>query len=239
LYFEVSGLAELVLVRHAQASFHAEDYDCLSELGHRQARWLGEHFARTGVRFDACCVGTLRRHRQTLDGILEGTDMGTALPTCVLPGLDEYDFRALVGAFEAREPGHPLSDARRRAPGDKAAFYRVLRLALNAWSAGGLGDSGIGSWSGFVEGVESAARELQRLAATHAKLLAVSSGGAMATLLGGRLQLQPHHVFDLNMQLNNTAVCRFFVSPERFLLARWNALPHLEVPGRAEAITYG
>ena len=29
------------LVRHAQASFGARDYDRLSELGRQQARWLG------------------------------------------------------------------------------------------------------------------------------------------------------------------------------------------------------
>jgi len=33
------------LVRHAQASFGAQDYDRLSELGRQQARWLGGYFA--------------------------------------------------------------------------------------------------------------------------------------------------------------------------------------------------
>ncbi|HEX5612745.1 MAG TPA: phosphoglycerate mutase family protein, partial [Burkholderiales bacterium] len=45
-------MAELYLVRHAQASFGTEDYDRLSELGRRQARWLGEYFAERGMRFD-------------------------------------------------------------------------------------------------------------------------------------------------------------------------------------------
>jgi broad specificity phosphatase PhoE len=157
----------------------------------------------------------------------------------VLPGLDEYGFRSLVGAFETLEPEHPLVVARRRRPHDKPAFYRVLRLALHAWSSGGLHQDGGDTWSAFVGRVESAARELQALSGTHARMLAISSGGAMATLLGGRLQLQPSHVIDLNMQMNNTAVCRFYLNPERFILASWNALPHLERPDRADAITYG
>lgn len=36
-------MSELYLVRHAQASFGAANYDQLSDLGHRQSRWLGEH----------------------------------------------------------------------------------------------------------------------------------------------------------------------------------------------------
>ena len=39
------------LVRHAQASFGARDYDRLSELGRQQARWLGDYFAGRGLRF--------------------------------------------------------------------------------------------------------------------------------------------------------------------------------------------
>ena len=35
-------MSELILVRHAQASFGEDDYDRLSVLGHQQARWLGE-----------------------------------------------------------------------------------------------------------------------------------------------------------------------------------------------------
>ena len=40
-------------MRHAQASFHAADYDCLSPLGEQQSRWLGEHFLARGITFDA------------------------------------------------------------------------------------------------------------------------------------------------------------------------------------------
>ena len=38
-------MPEFFLVRHGQASFGADNYDKLSALGHRQARWLGGYFA--------------------------------------------------------------------------------------------------------------------------------------------------------------------------------------------------
>ena len=62
-------MAELVLVRHAQASFGADDYDKLSELGWRQSRWLGEYFAERGIAFDRVVRGSLRRHAETIAGI--------------------------------------------------------------------------------------------------------------------------------------------------------------------------
>ena len=58
-------MAQLFLVRHGQASYGAADYDRLSELGWRQARWLGEHFAERGIRFDVHVRGTPRRHDET------------------------------------------------------------------------------------------------------------------------------------------------------------------------------
>ena len=65
-------MGTLYLVRHGQASFGADDYDQLSDLGRRQSVRLGEYFAERGIRFDALLAGTLRRQQQTLAGILEG-----------------------------------------------------------------------------------------------------------------------------------------------------------------------
>jgi phosphohistidine phosphatase SixA len=60
-------MAELVLVRHAQASFGADDYDKLSDLGWRQSRWLGEYFAERGAAFDHVML-VAQRHAQTWMG---------------------------------------------------------------------------------------------------------------------------------------------------------------------------
>lgn len=70
-------------------------------------------------------------------------------------------------------------------------------------------------------------------------MLAIGSGGAMATLLGGRLGLSVPHIVDLNLQIRNTSLSQFFINREKFLLATWNAVPHLEIAGRESSITYG
>ena len=43
-------MSELILIRHAQASFGHENYDNLSELGHDQATLLGTLFDRQNIK---------------------------------------------------------------------------------------------------------------------------------------------------------------------------------------------
>ena len=91
-------MSELYLVRHAQASFGAGDYDLLSELGHRQARWLGEHFGFRELSFDRVICGDMARHRETAEGILRGMGLEpTAYET--EPAWNEFDFEAIIDAF--------------------------------------------------------------------------------------------------------------------------------------------
>ena len=59
----------IVLVRHAQASFGAEDYDKLSPLGHQQSDWLAQYFRDHELRFDRVFRGSLRRHRETTQAV--------------------------------------------------------------------------------------------------------------------------------------------------------------------------
>jgi broad specificity phosphatase PhoE len=68
----IAAMAELYLVRHAQAAFGTDDYDRLTDLGHRQSKWLGEYFRDRNVAFDRILTGSLRRHRETLEGIAAG-----------------------------------------------------------------------------------------------------------------------------------------------------------------------
>ena len=63
-------MAELYLIRHAQASFGTADYDRLSPLGCRQAEVLGEYFRDCAIHFDAVYSGELERQRKTAKIVL-------------------------------------------------------------------------------------------------------------------------------------------------------------------------
>ena len=55
----------LYLIRHGQASAHAEDYDQLSELGKIQGRIIGNHLSDKQI--DAIYIGPRKRHLQTYE----------------------------------------------------------------------------------------------------------------------------------------------------------------------------
>ncbi|HEX2651500.1 MAG TPA: histidine phosphatase family protein [Burkholderiales bacterium] len=220
-------MAELVLVRHAQASFGSDDYDRLSELGWRQSRWLGEHFAERKLAFDRVVRGTLRRHVETLAGIGEG--MGVANPACEeRPGLNEYDSLALLRAHTGKEVRHQR--------GDQREHFRVLREALYAWCDGSLACGDELSFKNFRAGV------LQALEAARAggarRVLVVSSGGPISTIVAEVLKMPMRGVVELNLRARNTGISEFHFNERGIHCVSFNGVPHLDRPDRPNAITY-
>ena len=219
-------MAELVLVRHGQASFGEDDYDKLSELGWRQSRWLGEYFAERGALFDRVVRGSMRRHAETLTGIGEG--MRAALGGEVDARLDEYDSHALLRAHLGTKP-LPTGD-------DRRAHFRVLREAMYGWTDGTL------SGSAHEPFPEFRGRVLAALAAARAgaarRVLVVSSGGPISTILAEVLGMPQRGVVDLNLQTRNTGITELQAGAARIHCVSFNNVPHLDRPDRAGALTY-
>ena len=141
-------MGTLYLVRHGQASFGADDYDCLSALGERQSRRLGEYFKLRGLQFEAAITGTLKRQQQTLAGISEG--LGSSIATRLWPGLNEYDSNALIAAIYQQplaKPGNPEMVLQ---------YFRLLRQGLQQWMAGASEPVGMPRYADFVAGVAGA-----------------------------------------------------------------------------------
>jgi broad specificity phosphatase PhoE len=219
-------MAELVLVRHAQASFGAADYDRLSELGWRQARWLGEHFAQRGASFDRVVRGSLRRHAETLAGIGQG--MGEPVDAGEDPRLNEYDSAALLRAH-ARGGQVPQG-------GDRREHFRMLREAMYAWTDGTLSGSAHEPFSEFRGRVLAALGEIRSGKAQ--RVLVVSSGGPIATILAEVLGMPRRGVVDLNLQTRNTGITELQSGASRIQCVSFNNVPHLDRPDRAGALTY-
>ena len=217
------------LVRHGQASFCADDYDKLSDLGHKQSVRLGEHFALKGVKFDAVMAGTLRRHLETLAGIREGMDSrGEHLPWA---GLNEYDSEAVIATVHPEKLQKPTSPEMYR------AHFRLLRDGLAKWMAGVVSPQGMPSFAQFVDGVASA---LDHVRANHhgGNVLIVSSGGPIATAVGQVLGTNSETIIELNLRIRNTSVTEFAFTPKRHMLVSYNTVAHLEHPDYASWLTY-
>ncbi|NNU45181.1 histidine phosphatase family protein [Ramlibacter montanisoli] len=222
-------MGTLYLVRHGQASFGADDYDQLSELGRRQSVRLGEYFAERGIRFDGLIAGTLRRHKQTLEGILEG--MNHAGEPLSWEGLNEYDSEAVIATVHEGKLAKPTSPELYR------HHFRLLRDGLARWMAGATSPRGMPSYTDFVAGVAGA---LDHVRANHygQNVLVVTSGGPISTAVGHVLGTKPEVTIDLNMRIRNTAITEFAFTPKRHMLVGFNAVPHLDAPQYKDWVTY-
>ena len=208
----------LYLVRHGQASFGADDYDQLSDLGKRQSVQLGRYFASKGMTFDAVLSGTLRRHSQTLDGISEG--LGLPLRAMHWPNLNEYNSEAVIAAI------HPEPWDRSSTPDPYRHHFRLLRSGLLQWMLGNTQPQDMPSWETFGQQVVTVLDHVRQSQA--ARVLLVSSGGPIASAIGHVLGTPPEATVELNMRLRNTAVTEFSFGPKRHALLTYNTLPHLE-----------
>jgi broad specificity phosphatase PhoE len=224
-------MTQVFLVRHAQASLGAANYDQLSERGHQQARALGEHWGALGLSFDLVVCGTLQRHRETMQGILGGMGVDAYnLPALNRPGLNEYESEAVIAL------AHPGELIRPTTPEGYKAHFRALRDGLKLWMNGEAQPKGMPSYSDFVGGMMTALTELRDHSAK--RVLMISSGGPISTAIGEMLNLGADERIELNLRLRNTAVNELLVSPKRIHLISLNSVAHLETAEKQSWVTY-
>ncbi|UDY24964.1 histidine phosphatase family protein [Nocardioides sp. Kera G14] len=206
----------LHLVRHGQASFGADDYDVLSTLGHEQSRLLGRSLAARGLVPERIVRGEMRRHRETLEGILEGLGgAADGVPVEVDAGWDEFDFGHVIDVHHAS--GEALDTG-----GDVQAFFEQ---ATSRWSGGAADHEYDESFSAFVARVGAAA---ERSAAAGENVLVVTSGGPIALAASSLLTGDPSLWMRLNRVAVNTAVTKVISGRAGLTLSTYNAYPHLE-----------
>jgi len=213
-------MGEIILVRHGQANSAATDedsYDRLSDLGHQQARWLGDYLIEKEAPFDKVISGSLRRHRETAAGI------GYADPQ-IDPRLNEMDYFNL---------GRALQDVRGVPFPGPAEFAAHVPQVMEAWHRAEI--QGNESFASFEERVTSV---LQEAAQPGVRVLCVTSGGVIGMIIRHLLDLNPTRMAHVLLPILNSSVHRVHVIPQGPILASFNAIPHLDIADRAYARTH-
>ena len=222
----------LYLVRHGQASFGEDDYDRLSPLGHKQSQRLGvylrQRLEREGQQIDTVLTGSLRRHKETWEGIAQGAQWHHK--ALVWPGLNEYDSQALIAAI------HPKPLPKPETPALYRQHFRLLRNALQAWMTGKTQPVGMPEYDEFVVGIETALDHVRQHCAGNA--LIVSSGGPISTAVGRLLCASHQATIDLNMHIRNTALTELTFNPKRHQLLSYNTIPHLDSAEHQDWVTF-
>ncbi len=202
----------VLLVRHGQASFGADDYDVLSDLGREQSRVVAAELGRRGVSAPLLVSGSLRRQQDTA-GLL-----GVGRPR-VDPRWDEYDTDDLLRRYPPSVEPDGTS--------------RGLQASLDGSLADWMTDPG-GSWAAFQDG---AADALAEVAAAGSDAVVVSSGGVIAAVCGRLLDCGPAGVVALHRVMVNGSITKVVVGRSGASLVAFNEHSHVDAPDR-RLLTY-
>ncbi|WP_414439904.1 histidine phosphatase family protein [Burkholderia sp. 22PA0106] len=232
-------MSEIVLIRHAQASFEAADYDCLSARGETQAARLGAWMAARGAQPAAIVTGTLRRHAQTALHCAQAA--GVAPPLRVLPGLDELDSDELIARYRPALASRDALLAELARAGDpRRAFQALFSGAVARWTSGEADADYAQPWPAFRAAVLDAWDTLLREAgAAHdGETWVVSSGGPIGAIVAHLAGAPPQRCFDFAWPLVNTSVSRIRAGRSGARLITYNAWPHLDTQADAALVTH-
>lgn len=217
----------LWLIRHAQASFGAADYDNLSELGHEQSRELGKALHALGCAPQVVCLGAMKRHRQTWEGI--NAEMGLDIEPQILPGFNEFDFTGLLNArFSEGEQPKGLHD-------DRRTHFKLLRDTVLDWQAGKIANPPE-TYEAFSDRVRGALDAAMATGAEH--ILTVSSGGAIGFTAGDIMGAPADAMIRMQLQVKNCALSRIILSPRGRHLSTFNETPHINAANEERLLTY-
>jgi broad specificity phosphatase PhoE len=104
---------------------------------------------------------------------------------------------------------------------------------MEAWHrAEILGNETFDAFEARVTGV------LAEAAAPGRRVLCITSGGVIGMMIRHLLRLDPTRMAHVLLPILNTSVHRVQVMPHGTILAGFNAVPHLDAPGRAHARTH-
>ncbi|MCW2794684.1 histidine phosphatase family protein [Nocardioides sp.] len=224
----------LLLVRHGQASFGAEDYDVLSDLGWEQSRRLGRWLSERGVRPDVILRGDMKRHRDTVEAMKAGS-AGVSRSE-VDQGWNEFDHLGVVGALSRSGAGLPTGRDL-----DRREFQQAFELATQRWTGGENDADYPETYAAFRSRVAAALERASAAAGPGGTVAVISSGGPIAAVCAALVDPtgeDPATFARLWGRFNtvcvNTAVTRVVVGSTGSRLLTFNEHPHLD----GDLITY-
>jgi len=238
-------MGRLILVRHAQASFLAPDYDKLSALGERQARLLGEYWAQRNGRFDRIFSGPRSRQKDTarLAAAAYRTGKAEFPEPIVIDEFDEYDGEAVLRKSlpELLESGNSIRVLHEAflqsttSSEQQKNFQKLFEVVISKWVEGEVVVSGVESWPEFCARVNRGLSKVVSDAMPNEQVAIFASGGPIAVAMQRALNLSPQDTLRTAWMSRNCSYSEFLFSADRFTLSSFNAFPHLD---GADLLTY-
>ena len=201
-------MGQILVVRHGQASFGADDYDVLSETGEEQARVVGRALA--ALEPDLVVHGSLVRQRRTAQIAVEAAGWAASLSED--SRWNELDQFAQFATIEA------MPDE-----SDAAAFQRWYEGAMGRWSSGEHDDDYTESYAAFLERAATALADV----VDAGTVVVASSGGPICALVTRLLDGGPATYARLLPTTVNTGITRIVSGRRGLTLVSYNEHQHL------------
>ncbi len=233
-------MSTLYLVRHGQGGRPPDPYDQLSDLGHIQARTLGDYWVERGVEIHEVYNGTLRRQRETAQGVRDAyLAAGKSFPDSeVLEGLNEYNADSVIKQLLPELSGRfkevdLLRDALDQRAGDRREqmknFQRMFERVMRHWVEGDHEEPTFEPYMDFRDRVVGALQIIRKRGGSGRNVAVFSSGGPIGITVATVLGAPDHSAMEVNWRVKNTSVSEFIFSEKRISLEGFNAIPHMEL----------
>jgi broad specificity phosphatase PhoE len=235
-------LSFIYLIRHAQAGSR-DNYDVLSELGHEQARLLGEHLSKQRIELGTVFAGGMRRQAHTAEIACKAiASRGIAVPDVTIDERwNEFSLISVYRAIAQRmiEDGpdfardyREMQDAIRRDPHTTGgATGRCDAAVVRAWMEARYEDYKGESWSAFRERIQACGSRLCN--GNSDKSIAVfTSATPVAILAAAALGLSDEKLLSILGVIYNSGITILRSREHDLRLFTFNATPHLEASQR-------
>ncbi len=224
-------MATIYMVRHGQASFGAENYDKLSDLGCRQASVAGEYFRDHGIRFDAVYSGDLSRQRETARLAL--ASQPTVVPHHIDPRFNEIQNEEQLTYLMPEVVKHNPKVAALVEKGlsNSKDYQKVIDAVFNYWVSPACDDSRIQSWAEYSGNARQALVDVMQEQGSGKTIGIFTSGGTLATIVAQVLGLGGQQTYQLYEPIFNCSVTQLFYSGSKVSLSGFNDCSYLQVLG--------
>jgi broad specificity phosphatase PhoE len=230
-------MGRLLLIRHAQASFHDQNYDKLSAIGEAQALRLGQYWVRQKLVFDRVCSGPRVRQKETARIVAEVyRDAGLPFPeSVVMQEFDEYHGDGVLEhglplLLESNSEVRGLHQAFQNSSGTARLvnFEKMFEMLITKWVDGEIVLPMVESWPEFCARVDRGLSQCMSANGRGRQLAIFCSGGLVGVAMRRAFHLSSQDTLRAAWMVRNCSYSEFLFSKDRFTLSTFNAFPYLD-----------
>lgn len=200
-------MSKITLIRHGQASFGADNYDLLSDIGRLQAAALGEYFLEHRIKFDTIIHGQMSRQTETAQIMAKSKNHSAEL--VLDKGADEFDSENLIKHYLPKlatisDDYYQIVNSEKKWFINGQNFVFVFKGLIKLWQQDQ--NCPFESWIDFRIRVIDLLNRIRLQYGTNKKIALVTSGGLISVTMQAILGLEEEKFVDLNLTINNASV---------------------------------